>query len=68
MFRNRLKKAGIRVEMDASDLRPGAKYYKWEMKGVPLRLEIGPRDLENNVAVAVQKRYRRKRTDSSSSR
>ena len=51
----RLKKAGMRVEIDASDLRPGAKYYKWEMKGVPLRLEIGPRDLENNVAVAVRR-------------
>ncbi len=51
----RLKKIGVRVEIDASDLRPGAKYYKWEMKGVPLRLEIGPRDLENNVAVAVRR-------------
>src|SRR5690606_9895764 len=51
----RLKKAGIRVEIDASDLRPGAKYYKWEMKGVPLRLEIGPRDLQNNIAVAVRR-------------
>jgi prolyl-tRNA synthetase len=51
----RLKKVGMRVEIDASDLRPGAKYYKWEMKGVPLRLEIGPRDLENKVAVAVRR-------------
>jgi prolyl-tRNA synthetase len=51
----RLKKIGIRVEIDASDLRPGAKYYKWEMKGVPLRLEIGPRDLEKNIAVAVRR-------------
>jgi prolyl-tRNA synthetase len=51
----RLKKVGVRVEIDASDLRPGAKYYKWEMKGVPLRLEIGPRDLQNNVAVAVRR-------------
>ena len=50
-----LKKIGLRVEIDASDLRPGAKYYKWEMKGVPLRLEIGPRDLKNNVAVAVRR-------------
>src|SRR5512133_3770069 len=52
---DRLRKAGVRVEIDASDLRPGAKYYKWEMKGVPLRLEIGPRDLQNNVAVAVRR-------------
>ncbi|MBE0522328.1 MAG: proline--tRNA ligase, partial [Candidatus Methanoperedenaceae archaeon] len=35
--------------------RPGAKYYKWEMKGVPLRIEIGPRDLKNNVATVVRR-------------
>ncbi len=51
----RLKRVGVRVEIDSSDLRPGAKYYRWEMKGVPLRLEIGPRDLQNNVAVAVRR-------------
>ena len=51
----RLKGEGIRVEMDASDLRPGAKYYKWEMKGVCLRIEIGPRDLENRSAVLVRR-------------
>jgi len=50
-----LKKAGIRVEMDASDLRPGAKYYKWELKGSCLRIEIGPRDLEKNSAVLVRR-------------
>ena len=43
-----LKKAGIRVFFDNSEERPGAKYYKWEMKGVPLRIEIGPRDVRNN--------------------
>src|SRR5213076_163584 len=41
-----LEKAGIRVELDARDsLKPGAKYFEWEAKGVPLRLEIGPRDV-----------------------
>src|SRR5207245_1838826 len=41
-----LVKAGIRVELDARDsLKPGAKYFEWEAKGVPLRLEIGPRDV-----------------------
>jgi prolyl-tRNA synthetase len=41
-----LAKAGIRVELDARDsLKPGAKYFEWEAKGVPLRLEIGPRDV-----------------------
>ena len=43
-----LKKAGIRVFFDDSAERPGAKYYKWEMRGVPLRIEIGPRDIRNN--------------------
>ena len=33
-------------ELDARDLRPGAKYYWWELRGVPLRLELGPRDLD----------------------
>lgn len=51
----RLRKAGVRVEIDSSDIRPGAKYYKWEMKGVPMRLEIGPRDLKNDVAVVVRR-------------
>jgi len=50
-----LKEAGIRVETDASDLRPGAKYYKWELKGSCLRIEIGPRDLEKNSAVLVRR-------------
>ncbi len=40
-----LENEGYRVELDNSDKRPGEKYYFWEMKGVPLRLEIGPRDL-----------------------
>ncbi|MDR2944549.1 MAG: proline--tRNA ligase [Methanosarcinales archaeon] len=50
-----LKKAGIRVEMDAGDMRPGAKYYKWELKGSCLRIEIGPRDLEKKSAVLVRR-------------
>ena len=40
-----LKEAGVRVLLDDSDERPGAKYFKWELKGVPLRVEVGPRDL-----------------------
>ena len=35
--------------------RPGAKYYYWEMKGVPLRIELGPRDLNNNSCVFVRR-------------
>jgi prolyl-tRNA synthetase len=42
-----LRDLGVRVKVDARDnLSPGAKYYEWERKGVPFRLEIGPRDLE----------------------
>jgi prolyl-tRNA synthetase len=42
-----LAQAGVRVELDLRDMKPGAKYFEWEAKGVPLRLEIGPRDLAN---------------------
>tara|TARA_B100000029_G_scaffold515199_1_gene621073 strand:- start:9 stop:1475 length:1467 start_codon:yes stop_codon:yes gene_type:complete len=48
-----LKKIGIRVHQDWSDNSPGFKFNEWEMKGVPLRMEVGPRDVENgNVIVA----------------
>lgn len=45
--RKRLTDLGVRVRVDARDhLSPGAKYYEWERKGVPYRIEIGPKDLE----------------------
>jgi len=44
-----LENAGIRVKLDDRDDRPGSKFYDWEIKGVPLRLEIGGRDIENKV-------------------
>lgn len=47
-----LEKAGVRVFIDASDETPGKKYYRWELKGVPVRLELGPRDIEQGVATA----------------
>ena len=41
-----LKLGGIRVHLDAREgMKPGAKYYEWEARGVPFRLEIGPRDV-----------------------
>jgi len=47
-----LKKAGMRVKIDDRDyLRNGAKYFEWERKGVPLRIEIGPRDIKNGVCI-----------------
>ncbi|MGB9591089.1 MAG: proline--tRNA ligase, partial [Candidatus Kryptoniota bacterium] len=41
--------------IDDRDLRPAWRYYEWERKGVPLRVEIGPRDVENNQAVLVRR-------------
>ena len=41
-----LEKAGVRVTLDASDNSPGWKFNEWEMKGVPVRIELGPRDIE----------------------
>ncbi|NHI89102.1 MAG: proline--tRNA ligase [Candidatus Thorarchaeota archaeon] len=46
-----LKKAGIRVHLDDTDTTPGWKYNYWEMKGVPIRVEAGPRDIKKNSAV-----------------
>ena len=43
----RLKKAGVRVKLDDSENSPGWKFNEWEMKGVPVRIELGPRDIEN---------------------
>ncbi len=48
----KLAAAGIRAKGDFSDNSPGWKYAEYEMKGVPLRLEIGPRDIENGVCMA----------------
>jgi len=48
-----LRDDGLTVKVDDRDgLKPGAKYYEWERKGVPLRLELGPRDLEGNCVMA----------------
>lgn len=50
-----LNDAGITAVLDDSNERPGAKYYKWEMKGVPFRVEIGPRDIKNNAVMLVRR-------------
>ena len=50
-----LKAAGVRVKMDDSDNSLGWKCAQWEMKGVPLRLELGPRDIENGQCVCVRR-------------
>jgi len=50
-IQNNLRKAGFKVYLDNSDNTPGWKYNYWEMKGVPIRVEIGPRDIKDNKAV-----------------
>lgn len=49
-----------RVKSDVSDQSPGWKFAEYEMKGVPLRIEIGPRDMEQNQCVAVRRDNREK--------
>ena len=51
-----LKAAGLRVELDDRDTQStGWKFNEWEMKGVPVRLEIGPKDIEKNQVVLVRR-------------
>jgi prolyl-tRNA synthetase len=50
-----LKVAGVRVHLDDRDETPGFKYNDWEMRGVPVRLEVGPRDLEKGSAVLARR-------------
>ena len=52
--------ANVRVKLDDSDKNMGWKFSEYEMRGVPLRLEIGPRDIENNQAVIVRRDTREK--------
>ncbi|MCI4334464.1 MAG: proline--tRNA ligase [Thermoplasmata archaeon] len=50
-----LQKAGLRVHMDERSDRPGAKYYYWETRGVPLRLDVGPREAAARQLSAVNR-------------
>lgn len=51
-----LEKVGISARVDdRANMRPGEKFFEWEKKGVPLRIEIGPRDIENNQGVFVRR-------------
>ena len=51
----KFKAAGVRVKLDESDHTPGWKFSEYEMKGIPLRLEVGPRDIENRVVVLAKR-------------
>ena len=58
-----LHNAGLRVALDErTGVRPGAKYFEWERRGVPLRLEIGPRDVAQAQAIAATRHDSRKRS------
>jgi prolyl-tRNA synthetase len=52
----------LRVHVDAREgIKPGAKYFEWELRGVPVRMELGPRDLDKSQAVLVRRDTREKR-------
>jgi prolyl-tRNA synthetase len=55
-LKDSLKKHDIRVFIDGDeDKTPGSKFFKWELKGVPIRIELGPKDIENKQAVVVDR-------------
>ena len=54
-MREELKRAGLRVELDDREQSAGWKFNEWEMKGVPVRIEVGPRDIEKGEVVAVRR-------------
>ncbi|KEH88931.1 proline--tRNA ligase [Clostridium novyi A str. BKT29909] len=58
-LRQRIAKVA-RVKVDSSDKMPGWKFNEYEMKGVPVRLEVGPKDIENNQVVLVRRDTREK--------
>ena len=57
-----LVRAGIRVTLDERDERPGWKFAEWELRGVPVRLEIGPKDIEKST-VRLARRDTREKVD-----
>ena len=54
-IKKQLEAKGLRVNIDDRDIRPGKKFYDWELKGTPVKLELGPRDLENNITIAMRR-------------
>ena len=57
-----LKEVGVRVKTDDSDKSPGWKFSEAEMRGIPIRVELGPKDIENNQAILVRRDTREKTT------
>ena len=54
-LRDKLEAAGLRVKLDDTDQSAGWKFAEYEMKGIPLRLELGPKDIEKNQCVLVRR-------------
>ncbi|MFH1822040.1 MAG: proline--tRNA ligase [Methanobacteriota archaeon] len=54
-LKEELAAAGLRTHVDDRDIRPGNKFYYWERRGVPLRIEIGPKDVEKEQVTAVRR-------------
>ena len=61
-LKNLLESNDIRVKLDESDKTPGWKFSEYEMKGVPLRIEVGPRDLQNGVVTICKRNDGKKET------
>ena len=51
----RLRARGLRVAVDDREMRPGEKFFEWEKKGIPVRIELGPKDLEANQALVARR-------------
>ena len=60
-WRERVVAEGVRLKVDWADERPGEKFNRWELKGVPLRLEVGPRDVDAHQVTMVSRLTREKR-------
>jgi prolyl-tRNA synthetase len=61
-IQQQLRAAGLRVALDERDERPGWKFSEWEMRGVPLRLEIGPKDIEKSAVLVARRDTREKQS------
>src|SRR5438094_3580729 len=59
---DQLRTAGIRVTLDERDERPGWKFSEWELRGVPLRVEIGPKDIEKSAVLVARRDTREKQS------
>src|SRR5215468_8158139 len=61
-LRQELIDAGLRVTLDERDERPGWKFAEWELRGVPLRLEVGPKDIEKSAVMIARRDTREKQS------